>query len=224
MYSLAVRAGCLALALGAMACGSPAIAAPAVAIVEDVGGDVAGVEPMDYLNAGRTITLGDGAFIIVSYFGSCAREKITGGAVLIQDGHSVANGGAIERSVVKCDGDKLKLAEREGEQTAGVVVRGLTIGDGPELTIYGASPTLIAAPGRPITIERLDKASARETLPAKAANGRLVYDFAKEGRALVPGGVYRATAGEKKALFRIDRTAEPGATPVIGRLVLISSP
>jgi len=226
MPSFVVRAGCFAL--GAIACSSRALAGAPVAIVEDVGGIVLGVEPMDYLGAGQKITLNDGAFIVVSYFSSCAREKITGGEVVIQDGRSVVTGGAVVRMVAKCDGEKLQLGQGQGEQTAGVVVRGITASDfacGKNVvTLYGASPTLVAPAGGSITIERLNPKEEPETLPAERVGGRLVYDYAREDRALVPGGLYRATAGDRKALFRIDAAAEPGPTPLIGRLVLISAP
>jgi hypothetical protein len=225
MNSFSVRAGCLAL--GAVACASPAAAGAPVAIVEDVGGIVLGVEPMDYLDAGQKITLGDGAFMVVSYFSSCAHEKITGGEVVVQDGHSVVTGGAVVRTTAKCDGEKLQLSQGQGEQTAGVVVRGITASDfafGKNvLTIYGASPTLVAPAGDSITIERLDPKQKPEVLHAHRVGGRLVYDYAQEGRALAPGGVYRATSGDRKALFRIDPAAEPGETPLVGRLVLISA-
>jgi hypothetical protein len=226
MPSFAVRAGCLVL--GALACSTPARAGAPVAIVEDVGGIVVGVEPMDYLGAGQKVKLGDGAFMVVSFFSSCAHEKITGGEVVIQDGQSVVTGGTVVRTTAKCDGEKLQLSQSQGEQTAGVVVRGITASDfafGKNvLTIYGASPTLVAPAGVSITIERLNPKEDVETLSAERVGSRLVYDFAREGRELAPGGVYRATAGDRKALFRIDAGAESGPTPLIGRLVLISTP
>ena len=45
------------------------------------------------------------------------------------------------------------------------------------------------------------------------------YDFAKIGTALRPGGIYAATLGSRRAVFLVDRSAEPGAAPIIGRLV-----
>jgi hypothetical protein len=36
---------------------------------------------------------------------------------------------------------------------------------------------------------------------------------------LRPGGVYAASLGSKRAVFLVDRQAEPGPSPIIGRLV-----
>ncbi len=197
---------------------------PPVAIVEDVGEGLLGIEPMDYLNAGRKIDLGADTTIVISFFSSCAREKVTGGHVVIADGHSDVTGGAVERTMLKCDADKMLLSQRQGEQTAGVVERGITIGGSNLPTVYGASPVLVAPGGRPIKIERLGDHSGGEVLPAQRAGGRLIYDYARAGRELVAGATYRATAGDRKVLFRVDPAAEPGATPLLGRLVLIASP
>lgn len=219
-----LRAVSFVVAMGAFVSGTPALAAAPVAIVEDVGEGLLGVEPMDYLSAGRKIDLGANATLVVSYFSSCAREKITGGQVLIQDGSSVVTGGAVERTVLKCEADKMLLSQRQGEQTAGVVERGITIGASNLPKIYGASPVLVAPLGRPIVLQRMGESSATEQLSAQRIGGRLIYDFAREGRALVAGGAYRATAGDRKVLFRIDPAAGAGATPLLGRLVLIASP
>jgi hypothetical protein len=48
---------------------------------------------------------------------------------------------------------------------------------------------------------------------------RKFYDFAKTGTSLKPGGTYAASLGPQRTVFLIDRRAEPGPTPIIGRLV-----
>jgi hypothetical protein len=45
------------------------------------------------------------------------------------------------------------------------------------------------------------------------------YDFARTKIALKPGGKYSATLKSKQVVFLIDADAEPGASPIIGRLV-----
>src|SRR5260370_26257093 len=75
-----IRIAILAVAGGVA--GSVAAAAPLqVALVEDVTGNPAGVEFMDYLETGKIIELGPRATIVLSYMTSCMRETITGGTV-----------------------------------------------------------------------------------------------------------------------------------------------
>jgi len=44
------------------------------------------------------------------------------------------------------------------------------------------------------------------------------YDFADSDRMLAPGGLYRASLG-RQIVFRVDLGAQPGRTPVLGRLL-----
>ena len=48
--------------------------------------------------------------------------------------------------------------------------------------------------------------------------GRFV-DFASENVALTPGGLYSATFKSSQIVFRVDALAQPGATPIVGRLL-----
>ena len=58
--------------------GSVAAAAPVqVALVENVSGNPAGVEFMDYLETGKIIELGPHDTIVLSYMSSCVQETIT---------------------------------------------------------------------------------------------------------------------------------------------------
>jgi hypothetical protein len=57
-----------------------------------------------------------------------------------------------------------------------------------------------------------------DLIPASVVRGKF-YDFAKTSTTLRPGGIYAASLGSRRAIFLVDRRAEPGATPIIGRLV-----
>ena len=75
-----IRIAVVALATGM----SPALVAPIpVALVEEVSGAPAGVEFMDYVEAGKTIELGARGGIVLNYLNSCVRETITGGTVKV---------------------------------------------------------------------------------------------------------------------------------------------
>lgn len=78
-----------------------------VAIVEDVEGQVAGLEMMDYLVAGRIFRLRPDETIVIDYLNSCVRERIQGGTVKIGMKQSEVESGAIERETVDCDAGKM---------------------------------------------------------------------------------------------------------------------
>src|SRR5271165_6401258 len=92
---------------------SVAAAAPVqVALVENVTGNPAGVEFMDYLETGKIIELGPRDTIVLSYMSSCVRETITGGTVTIGTDRSEVQAGKVARSTVPCDAGKMLLADR----------------------------------------------------------------------------------------------------------------
>ena len=194
-----IRIAILAVASG-MVAGSIAVAAPAeVALVESVTGTPAGVEAMDYVAAGKVIALGPHDTIVLSYMRSCLRETITGGTVTVGTDQSEAEGSKIVRSKVACDAGKM---------------------------LFGRSPVVeVAAPGS-LSIERIDRDGERFVLNVAAdqlVHGRF-YDFAKWGRKLTAGGVYRMSEGGHDVVFKIDPHARPGNTPIVGRLLRMGSP
>ena len=196
-----------------------------VALVEDVNSKSAGVQSMDYISAGKQIRLGKQDMLVLSYLQSCWRETIAGGTVTVGAEQSDVQGGTVQRQKVDCDGDRLILTAQQASQSAGMLVRGLipakpTIPE-PEITLFGASPLVEIKGGGTIVIERLDQPGSRETIDAsknQLTRGAF-YDFARTGKALVPGGLYRASAGTRKVVFKIDPGAKPGASPVLGRLL-----
>src|SRR6516165_7260763 len=197
--AMRIRIAILAVA-SAMVTGSIAAAAPAeVALVESVTGTPAGVEAMDYVGAGKVIALGPHDTIVLSYMRSCLRETITGGTVTVGTDQSEAEGSKVVRSKVACNAGK---------------------------TLFGRSPVVeVAAPGS-LSIERIDRDGERFVLNVAAdqlVHGRF-YDFAKWGRKLTAGGVYRMSEGGHDLVFKIDPHARPGNTPVVGRLLRMGSP
>src|SRR5271166_1617833 len=161
-----IRIAILAVA-GGVAAGSVAAAAPMqVALVENVTGNPAGAEFMDYLETGKIIQLGPSDTIVLSYMSSCVRETITGGTVTVGTDRSEVQAGKVARSTVPCDAGKMLLADRVS-QFGGKIFRGSPPGGGPapdsnpQFTLYGRSPILeLKAPGS-LLIERIDRAGER---------------------------------------------------------------
>jgi hypothetical protein len=196
-----------------------------VALVEDVDSKSAGVQSMDYVASGKQIRLGNQDTLVLSYLKSCWRETIVGGTVTVGAEQSDVQGGQVERQKVDCDGDQLILTAQLASQSAGMVVRGLVASKSaelaPEITLFGTSPLVEIKGGGVLFIERLDQPGERDKI--EVSNKQLMkgafYDFARANKALVPGGVYRASTGTRRIVFKIDPGAKPGASPILGRLL-----
>lgn len=215
---------CIALA-GIVAATSAHAQAPA-ALVEDVNAPRAGVEFMDYLPAGRVINLGAGGTLVLGYLKSCVRETIKGGTVTVGSDNSAVAGGVLSAEKVKCDGGAMNLAASQAAKSGVAVFRappkpGAGAQPVPQLTLYGLSPVIDLKGGGLLTIERLDQPGERHEV--QIAGPQLLrgafYDFAKAGVALAAGGLYRASAGGRAIVFRVDPFAQAGQAPVVGRLL-----
>jgi hypothetical protein len=195
-----------------------------VAVVEDVQGKVTGVEFMDYVAPGKVIKLGQGGMVVLSYMKSCWRETVSGiGTVIVGAEESMVHLGDVKAGKVPCDSSQPQQATRETGESAATVVRSLNekSAPAPHLTLYGLSPFVETGPRGKLVVERLDVKGERyavDLTPASVVRGKF-YDFAKAGTTLKPGGTYAASLGSQRVVFLVDRQAEPGATPIIGRLV-----
>ena len=72
------------------------------AVVEDLAGNVPGVQFMDYVEPGQVIRLGAHDRIVLSYLKSCWRETITGGTVTIGTDQSEVRSGEVTRMGGQC--------------------------------------------------------------------------------------------------------------------------
>lgn len=228
----AVLAAATALGL-AFPVATPAFAQDALVEEADAG---VGVERFEYVSAGKTIDLGADRRMVVSYLRSCWRETIRGGTVTIGRENSAVADGTLERERVKCSGSALRLGPDEGQHSAVMVFRAparlsreATRSLGREIRVrnvlFGASPIVELPGGGTVTIERLDadgEAIAVE-VPRGSSSAPGRADLAASGRALVPGGLYRARWGPaaqaRSLLFAVHATAEPGTAAALGRLL-----
>jgi hypothetical protein len=191
-----------------------------VAVVEDVQGKVTGAEVMDYVVPGQIIKLGAGGMVVLGYMKSCWRETISGiGTVIVGTEQSAVHLAEFKADKVACDPSQSQHIGHEVGESAAAVVRGLTA-EGPAapppLVLHGLSPIIATSDRGRLLVERRDVRGERYEVDL--TRGRF-YDFAKAKVALKPGGEYSATLKSKQVVFRIDANAEPGAGPIIGRLV-----
>ncbi len=196
-----------------------------VAVVEDVQGKVTGAEFMDYVVPGQVIKLGAGGMVVLGYMKSCWRETITGiGTVIVGTELSAVHLAEFKADKVACDPNQSQRVGREVSESAAAVVRSLSAGSPappPPLVLHGLSPIIAVSDRGKLVVERLDVRGERyeiDLTPAAMTRGKF-YDFARTKIALKPGGEYSATLKSKQIVFLIDARADPGASPIIGRLV-----
>jgi hypothetical protein len=179
---------------------------------------------MDYVAPVKVIKLGQGGVVVLGYMKSCWRETISGiGTVVVGAEESLVHLGDVKGSKVQCDSSHSQLTTREVGESAATVVRSLDDkrSASPQLTLYGLSPFVETTGRGKLVVERLDVKGERYAADLTAASvvrGKF-YDFAKTGTTLKPGGTYAASLGSQRIVFLVDRQAEPGAAPIIGRLV-----
>ncbi|HMF50216.1 MAG TPA: hypothetical protein VK603_16300 [Candidatus Saccharimonadales bacterium] len=209
--------------VGFMGLATSAVAQTPVAIVEDVQGNVTGVEFMDYVARGKIIKLGPTGSIVLSYMKSCSRETISGiGTVVVGAEESLVHLAEIKSDKTECDSSRAHATARETRDVAATVVRSVSKDNSitPQVTLYGVSP-IVEAKGRgTLTIDRLDVKDQRQQIELRGnqLKGKF-YDFVSAGKSLTPGGTYAATFGSSKTVFKIDPQAKSGATPIVGRLL-----
>jgi hypothetical protein len=204
---------------------APAAAESPVAVVEEVQGKVTGAEFMDYVTPKTVIKLGANSSVIISYMKSCRREKISGlGTVIVGTDESFVQFADVKSEKPECDSSQSHATTKETSEVAATVLR--SVGKSasstikPQLTLYGTSPIVEARGRGTLVVERLDVKGERQQIELNGSQSKgKFYDFASVNRALAPGGIYSATFGSGKIVFRIDSQAKPGATPIVGRLI-----
>jgi hypothetical protein len=210
---------------GVLAIIASAAAQTPVAVVERVKGRVADVEFMDYVTPGTKIELGPTGSIVLSYTQSCRREIITGGTVIVGSEQSTVDHGKVEHTIVGCDANHIRLVAAETSQSAATVFRNISptrpAQSTPQITLYGRSPVVETNGPGTLVIERLDRPGERHevALSDQSLERGRFYDFAKAHQALTPGATYVASLGRLSVVFKIDRRAKRGSTPIIGRLL-----
>jgi hypothetical protein len=195
------------------------------AVIEELAGTPPGIQFMDYVEPGQVIHLGPHDRMVLGYLKSCWRETITGGTVTVGPDKSEVAGGEVRRSKVACEAGKMLLSTELAGKSGAMVFRQVPSRQAaavphPEFTLYGLSPVFEVTPGGSLVIERLDQPGERHEIVI--AGQELIHgtflDLAKTGLTLAPGGVYRAKLGAQEIVFKIDPNAEPGETPLVGRL------
>lgn len=212
-----VRLAILA-AIGVFAALAADAAAAPVAVVEDIAGPPAGVQPFEFLDEGHVIRLQATNTLVVSYLGSCQRESIVGGTVTVGQDQSAVEGGQVGREQVDCHGGRMRLTAAQAQRSGGIPVR--RVGSDVAYESFGQSPIiLMGAPGR-LVIERVGTVGTVADINVQGRDlNRGAYDLLRAGIILQRDVVYRAKVGRREVVFRINAQARPGRVPVVSRLI-----
>ncbi len=189
------------------------------AVVEEVNGNVAGVEFMDYVAPGTKIELGSKGSIVLGYMKSCSHEIIFGGTVTVGTEESKVENGSVDRTIVACETKNIQVSSEKTYETAGAVFRDAF--PVPPVTLFGQSPLVQTNGAGRLVIKRLDQPNEIYEISVSQSvleRGRF-YDFAKTDKTLTTGATYVVSFGKRKIVFKIDSRAKPGLTPIIGRLL-----
>jgi len=219
---------------GAAALVLTASAQSPAAVVEELAGNVPGVQFMDYVDPGQIIRLGAHDRIVLGYLKSCWRETITGGTVTVGAEQSEVAGGEVARAKVACEGGKMMLSAELAGKSGAMVFRQVPKPRAvalpqPEFTLYGLSPVFELRPPGKLVVERLDQPGERHEMAVteKELMRGAFFDCARAGVALAPGGIYRAKFAGQEAhqeiVFKIDSDAKAGDAPLVGRLARLQA-
>ncbi len=85
----------------------------------------------------------------------------------------------------------------------------------PERILFGTSPFITLPGGGRVVIERLDRRGTKYEVDVSGGYA----DLSTMDIALRPGGLYLSLAVQKKIVFKIDRSAQPGRWPILSRLI-----
>lgn len=148
------------------------------------------------------------------------RETIQGGHITIGLKQSTVTGGKVTRERVECDGGNLQNMIAQGSGSAVTVFRAKPGAKSKlpksQITIYATMPFVsLTSKSLGLKVVRLDKKAKPLSINVQGS----VSDFAKLGIHLIPGGLYRLSAGDKNVVFSIDPLAEDKSISLLQRLI-----
>jgi hypothetical protein len=205
-----------AICTSALFAASASAQAPAVAILEEIAGAAGKHEAFDELKAGERLDLGAGGRAVVGYLGSCIRETIDGGTVVIGQDQSDVEGGKVARETIPCEATQLVLSEEEAGKSATVAMRPMPWVRETKQIVPSLSPLIWVEAKGQLTVKRYDTED-QEVLTFPIKDGKV--DLAEHRVELVPNGYYELQAGNKRMVIQIHSNAHAGAMPAMSRLV-----
>lgn len=191
---------------GSQAPAANALGTDAVAVVEAIdGAPQAGLQFMDYVFAGQTVTLGQRGRLTLSYLSGCLAEEIVGGTVIVAANGSNVSGGRLQaRTEPNCRPPTPVVAASATE--AGTAVNRVTpfAGRGwEERAIKRARPVFKwEAIGRPVTVRILDMDKAPVEIVWQVVSNGAHAEYPAGAPPLATGMPYRVEVWDGQQLIR----------------------
>jgi hypothetical protein len=205
-----------AICTGAAVLFPAAASAQAVAILEEISGASGQHEAFDELKAGERLALGADGRAVIGYLGSCVRETIAGGTVVVGKDQSQVDGGKVARETIPCEATQQVLTEDQAGKSATVAMRPMPWERELRQIVPSRSPLIWVGAKGQLSIRRLDSEEQQPlSLPIK--DGKV--DLAVHHVELVPNGFYELQAGKKTMVIKIHNNAQGGSMPAMSRLV-----
>lgn len=200
-------------------CISRVSSAAPVALVENISAEVKQVQLLDFLSPGDEIQLAESDEITLGYMGSCIREQIQGGKIVIGAEQSKVEEGQVSRETTQCDGGRLLLIAEQAAHSGAVAVRVAPGDTSSRLTVHDTQPLLILPKGGKVTIKRLDVKGERHKIRTGPSKETLRLDLAKEGIELTPGGRYMVSSSGRSLVFTVSENASHNEQEILGRVI-----
>jgi hypothetical protein len=205
-----------AICASALLAASAAAQTQAVAILEEIAGASGKHEAFDELKAGERLELGASGRAVIGYLGSCVRETIEGGTVVVGKDQSQIEGGKVARETIPCEATQLVLTEAEAGKSATFSTRPMPWVRETKQIVPSLSPLIWVEAKGQLTIKRYDTED-QQVLAFPIKDGKV--DLAEHQVELVPNGFYELRAGKKKVVIQIHSNAHAGSMPAMSRLV-----
>jgi hypothetical protein len=205
-----------AICTSALLAASASAQAPAVAILEEIASASGKHEAFDELKSGERLELGAGGRAVIGYLGSCIRETIDGGTVVIGKEQSQIEGGKVARETIPCEATQLVLSEEEAGKSATFSTRPMPWEREYRQVVPSLSPLIWVEAKGQLTIKHLNTED-QQMLSLPIENGKV--DLAVHHFELVPNGFYELKAGKKRMVIKVHENAQAGAMPAMSRLV-----
>ena len=207
-----------------------------MALVEELSTPVPGTEELSYVRLGQTLELPAQARLVLDYLASCTRETVTGGTVRVGERQSEVAGGHVQRQILSCAGEALRLAVYQSDVGGVATMRGMRAPTGSQaptgataaassgsgrLTVETTTPALLLSGKGPVSIDRVDAVAKTIVLkgPAPVPGRRVLLDLRRERVRLQPGAVYQATQDNRRVEFQVADAAADSNAPLISRLL-----
>lgn len=196
-------------------------------LVEDVRkAPNAGVDALDYVFPGQTISLGKEGELVVSYFSSCKLDTIKGGTVTVGAAESSVQGGSLKSDKRPCDAKKF-VANAQTVEAGAAAKRALETNEAGEVTLKSPKPIFRWDQPGPTSIRIFAVDTPTPRLVWSGSSEKKYVEYPASAPRLEPVVPYLAEVTRGTAKTRVNFSIDPElrlADTVMNRTVVVKMP